>query len=281
MNTVVDAHHHLWDPARRDYPWMTGPAARLRRPFGLTELRAVTSANRVDRTVVVQAVAELGETADLLAAAVASEGLIGAVVGWVDLTAPDLAEQLARLRAGPGGDRLTGFRHQVHDEADPDWLARSDVLRGLAILAEQRLTYDLLVRARELPAAVRAAREVDELSVVLDHGAKPPIASGGTEPWATRLTELAALPNVTCKVSGLVTEASWEHWTVDDLRAYTDRLLELFTPARLMFGSDWPVCTLAATYAEVLAAARECLAGLSDSESAAVFAGNAAAIYRL
>lgn len=260
---------------------MTGPAATLRRPYGLAELGAVTAAAGVNRTVVVQAVSDTGETADLLAAAAISDGLVAGVVGWADLTAPDLPDELHRLRELPGGKRLVGIRHQAHDEPDPAWLARPDVLRGLGVLVEQGLAYDFLIRTRELPAARAAAEEVDGLTFVVDHCAKPPIADGATEPWAGRLAELARLPNVVCKVSGLVTEAAWADWTVDDLRPYTDRVLALFGPDRLLFGSDWPVCTLAASYHDVLVAARECLAGLSDAERSAVFGGTAARVYAL
>ncbi|WP_211658744.1 amidohydrolase family protein [Phytoactinopolyspora halophila] len=281
MTGRVDAHHHLWDPQRRDYPWMTGPAAPLRRHYGLEDLRAVTPDAGIDRTVIVQAAHDASETEDLLDIAASSGGLVAGVVGWVDLTANDLTDQLDRLRARPGGDRLVGVRHQVHDEADPEWLLRPEVGRGLRVLARQGLVYDLLVRVRELPAACRVAREIDDLSFVLDHGAKPPIADGGTEPWAGLVSDLAALPNVSCKVSGLVTEAQWDRWTVDDLRPYTDRLLEWFGPPRLLAGSDWPVCTLAASYAEVFAAARACLSDLSDAESAAVFGGTASRVYSL
>ena len=167
----------------------------------------------------------------------------------------------------------------MHDEPDPNWLTRADVLRGLRTLAARGLVYDLLVRTRELPAARHAAATIDGLSFVLDHAAKPPIASGQFEPWATRLAELANLPNVSCKVSGLVTEADWNAWTVGQLAPYVDRLIELFSPERLMFGSDWPVCTLAADYDRVLHSARECLSDLSVTESEAVFGGTAMAIY--
>jgi L-fuconolactonase len=277
---LVDAHHHLWDPAERDYPWMTGSVAPLRRRYDLDDLRVVTAAAGVTTTLVVQAVSRVEETAQLLATTEASDGLISGVVGWVDLTAADLSDQVDLLRAGPGGHRLVGVRHQVHDEPDPDWLTRADVLRGLRTLAARGLVYDLLVRTRELPAARHAAAVVDGLSFVLDHAAKPPIASGEFEPWATRLTELAGLPNVSCKVSGLVTEADWNNWTAGQLAPYVKRLVELFSPQRLMFGSDWPVCTLAAEYDQVLLAARECLSDLSVTESAAAFGGTAMAIYR-
>lgn len=260
---------------------MTGPSAPLRRRYGPDELRAVTATAGVTRTVVVQAASDLDETAELLAMAASSDGLIGGVVGWADLTAPDLADQLVRLRARPGGHLLTGIRHQVHDEPDPLWLTRNDVVRGLSTLAAEGLVYDLLVRPRELPAALRAAQAVETLTFVVDHGAKPAIADGLVEPWASGMAELAALPNVACKVSGLVTEADWATWSVAGLRPYTDRLLDLFTPARLLFGSDWPVCTLVAPYDGVLDAARQCMDDLSSAESEAVFGGTAARIYRL
>ncbi|NDL59610.1 amidohydrolase family protein [Phytoactinopolyspora mesophila] len=281
MSGITDTHHHLWDPARRNYPWMTGPAASLRRPYGLDELRSVTSPAGVARTIVVQAAHDEDETEELLATAASSEGLIAGVVGWVDLTAPDLAERLARLRSLPGGELLAGIRHQVHDETDPEWLTRPDVLRGLSMLATAGLVYDLLIRPRELPAARRAVQEVDTLAFVVDHGAKPAIAEGVLEPWSAEIGELARLPNVSCKVSGLVTEADWANWTLTDLRPYTDRLVDVFGADRLMFGSDWPVCTLAASYSDVLQATRECLAELTPGESDAVFTGNAARIYGL
>lgn len=276
---VVDAHHHLWNPFRRGYPWMSGPAAALRKLYTVDDLRAETEAVGVHRTVLVQTVSEVAETEEFLAVAAESDGLIVGVVGWVDLTAPDVDETLARLRAAPGGELLVGIRHQAHDEPDPDWLARPDVLRGLATLADHGLVYDLLVRTRELPAALSAVQAVDTLRFVVDHAAKPDIAGGVVEPWATRLAALAALPNVVCKLSGLVTEAAWSTWTVGDLRPYVDRILRLFGADRLIFGSDWPVCTLAATYGEVFDAARDCLSELSADEAAAAFGGTALGMY--
>ena len=281
---IVDAHHHLWDPGRRDYPWMTGEAARLRRRFDGDDLREAIAGLGVRRTVLVQAVGTLEETRELLATTAADAGgLIAGVVGWVDLTDRDVAATLARLTAGAGGRNLVGVRHQVHDEADPDWLLRPQVLRGLRAVAEAGLVYDLLVRSRELPAASRAAERLPELSFVVDHAAKPAIAAGEWEPWSTRIGEIAALPHVTCKLSGLVTEARHPGWTAGDLAPYVARLVELFGPSRLLFGSDWPVCTLAASYRSVLDAARTCLAraGLGEDESSEVLAGTAARVYGL
>ena len=279
--TIVDAHHHLWDPARRAYPWMTGAAAPLRRRYGLDELRAVTAPAAVTATVAVQAAMEEAETVDLLDAALASGGLIAGVVGWVDLTAEDVADRLAALRARPGGERLAGIRHQVHDEPDPAWLDRADVQRGLAAVAEAGLPYDLLLFPPHLPAAVRVAAALPQLTLVLDHGAKPPIAAGGWEPWSSDLAALAAHEQVHAKLSGLVTEAPWDRWREAGIGRYAARLLELFGPERLMVGSDWPVCTLAASYAEVLALAQGALGGLDERERAAVLAGTATRVYGL
>ncbi|MEU9332824.1 amidohydrolase family protein [Streptomyces sp. NPDC048290] len=278
---TVDAHHHLWDLTVRDQDWITGPAlAPLRRTFTVADLAPEARAAGVDRTVLVQTVTVAEETPELLALAARHE-LIAGVVGWTDLTAPGAADALAALRALPGGDRLRGIRHQVQGEPDPEWLLRPDVHRGLSAVAAAGLVYDLLVVPRQLPAAVRAAAAHPGLTFVLDHLGKPPVAAGDLEPWATAVRALAALPHTVCKVSGLVTEADLAAWTVADLRPYTDTVLDAFGPDRLMFGSDWPVCTLAAPYGRVLSAARELTAGLSAGERDALFTGTATRVYRL
>jgi len=159
MTQIVDAHHHFWDPARADYPWMTDELAAIRRRFGPEDLRPLLAANGVDRTVLVQARSDQGETRELLATAAQHEFIEG-VVGWIDLAAPDVAEQVASLRAGPGGTKLVAIRHQVHDEADPEWLGRPEVRRGLAAVGEAGLAYDLLVRTRELPAALATEKGI-------------------------------------------------------------------------------------------------------------------------
>jgi L-fucono-1,5-lactonase len=278
----VDAHHHLWDPGRRSYPWMDESVAAIRRPFTLEDLDAAAGPHGFGQTVLVQAVSSVEETRELLAVAAASTRVSG-VVGWVDLGAPDVADALAALRAAPGGHRLVGIRHQVHDEPDPGWLLRDQVLRGLAAVASAGLAYDLLVRERELPAARTVARRLPELPLVVDHLAKPRIRQGVTDPWAQELAALARQPNVACKVSGLVTEADWDTWTAAQLAPYVRRAAEAFGPERLLFGSDWPVCLLAAGYAEVVAATEEALelAGLDPAERDAVFGANARRRYRL
>jgi L-fuconolactonase len=278
---VVDAHHHLWDLGVRDQEWITGEAlAPIRRDFRPADLAPLAAANGVAQTVVVQTALVAEETSELLAIA-ADSTLIAAVVGWLDLTAPDVADRVAELRQGPGGATLAGIRHQVQLEPDPGWLTRPDVLRSLRQLGEAGLVYDLVVQAHQLPACVHAARQLPELTFVLDHLGKPPIAAGTLEPWAADVRALAALPNTVCKLSGLVTEADWATWTVADLRPYADTVLAAFGPDRVMFGSDWPVSTLAADYAEVLDAARALTAGLSGTEQDAVFRATATRVYGL
>ncbi|MGW7511620.1 amidohydrolase family protein [Streptomyces massasporeus] len=250
--TVVDAHHHVWDLSVRDQDWITGPElAPLRRDFTMKDLASEARAAGVTRTVLVQTVTVPEETPEFLALA-AEHDLIAGVVGWTDLTRPDVADELARLRALPGGPYLKGIRHQVQGEPDPEWLLRPDVHRGLAAVADAGLVYDLVVLPHQLPACVRAAAALPGLTFVLDHLGKPPIAAGALEPWATGLRTLAALPNTVAKLSGLVTEADPASWTVEDLRPYADVALEAFGPGRLMYGSDWPVCTLGAAYGDTL-----------------------------
>ena len=274
----VDAHHHLWDLSVRDQDWITSDMAALRRTFTVDDL--ADAAAGIDRTVLVQTLAVPQETPELLALA-DEHDLIGGVVGWVDLAAPSIADDLAALRSGPGGRWLRGIRHLVQGESDPRWLCRDDVRRGLAAVASAGLVYDLLTLPVQLPAAIETVAALPEATFVLDHLSKPPIASGRLEPWSTDVRALAAYPNVVCKLSGMVTEADHTTWTVDDLRPYADVVLEAFTPDRLMFGSDWPVCTLAAPYATVLEAAESLTSALSDSERTAVFATTATRTYDL
>jgi L-fuconolactonase len=278
--TSVDAHHHFWDPAAADYPWLTDDLAPIRRAFGPADLAPLLAESGIDLTVLVQTRATLDETREFLATA-AAHPFIAGVVGWIDLTRASIRDDLAALRAGPGGDRIVGVRHQVHDEPDPEWLTRADVRRGLVEVASAGLAYDLLVRERELPAAIDAAAALPELRFVLDHAAKPAIVSRVREPWTTLIGRLAALDNVSCKLSGLVTEADWSTWTPDDLRPYVETVLEAFGPSRLMFGSDWPVCLLAASYERVVDTSRQLTADLTATERARVSGGTAIETYGL
>ncbi len=277
---IVDAHHHLWDPATADYPWLTDELRVIRRAFTPADLAPELEAAQVEATVLVQTRSSTEETREFLEIARATPFIRG-VVGWADVTAPSVGDAIDALRAGPGGDRLVGIRHQVHDEPDPDWLLRDDVARGIQAAGAAGLAYDLLIRPRELPAALALARRLPDVRFVIDHLAKPPIASGDLEPWRSRIAGFGELEHVACKVSGLVTEAAWTSWTRADLQPYVDHAVDVFGSGRLVFGSDWPVCLLAASYRQVVEAARTTLEGLTDSERAAIFGENAVRIYRI
>lgn len=273
---TVDAHHHVWDLSVRDQDWIDEHSP-IRRDFTVTDLETEARAAGVDRTVLVQTITVAEETPEFLALA-AEHALIAGVVGWTDLTSPGVADELARLRELPGGRYLKGIRHQVQGEPDPEWLLRPDVRRGLTAVADAGLVYDLVVLPHQLPVCAKAAASLPELTFVLDHLGKPSIASGAFEPWASDVRTLAVLPNTVCKLSGMVTEADPDSWTVDDLSPYAETVLDAFGPDRLMFGSDWPVCTLAATYGEVLDAAHQ----LTDAQDRIqIFETTAVRVYDL
>jgi L-fuconolactonase len=204
-------------------------------------------------------------------------------VGWVDLTRPRaIPEQVAAYRAAPGGAALVGIRHLVQDEPDPGWLLREPVHRSLEELGRAGLVYDLVVRPEQLPAVLETVRAHPGTRFVVDHLAKPRIARGDRDPeWEAAMRPLSQLPNVWCKLSGLVTEAAWDGWTVDRLRPYVERACAWFGDDRLLFGSDWPVCTLAASYRQVLDAAQELIAGADASVRARIMGLNAVALYGL
>ena len=252
------------------YATRTGSPARRWRPCAAISCSATTSpwpgrtASRA--SVVVQTVTVPGETPELLALAATSD-LIAGVVGWADLTAPGLTDRIAELTARPGGDKLVGLRHQVQSEPDPDWLTRGDVLRGLAAVAGAGLVYDLVITAGQLPRRPGPRRPYPTCCSSWTTSASRRSRRGAPEPWDRDLRRLAALPNTAGKLSGLVTEADWTGWQVTDLRPYTETALDAFGPGRVMFGSDWPVCTLAAGYGEVLQAARD-LTGTSATPNA-------------
>jgi L-fuconolactonase len=277
----IDAHHHVWDLAVRDQPWITGDAmAPLRRNFAIDDLALQAAAAGITATIVVQTVADIDETEELLDLA-RSTPLVAGVVGYVDLAAPDVGDQLDRLRERPSGTRLVGVRSLVQDEPDPGWLVRPAVLAGLREVARRDLVYDLLIRPHQLDAALAAVTQVPDGRYVVDHLAKPAIARGEREPWATGLAALAARGDVSAKLSGLVTEADRATWSTRDLRPYVEHAITAFGPDRLLFGSDWPVCTLAAPYERVVSAAEELIGELSADEQAAVMGGTAAAAYGL
>ena len=278
---IIDGHQHFWDPARAEYPWMdAAELAPIRRAFGPADLAPLLKANGIDASIVVQCRSALEETEEFLRIAHVTPSVIG-VVGWVDLTDGDLGDTLDRLRAAPGGDKLVGIRHQVHDEADPDWLLCEDVRRGLTAMFARDLTYDFLVRTRELPAAIATAQAFPQARFVLDHAAKPPIADGGSAEWSERIAASAACGNVWCKISGLATEAKWDDWDAERLFPFVAHAAKCFGEDRLIYGSDWPVCLLAGSYGEIKGALEACLARLGPTVREKAFGANAKAAYRV
>jgi L-fuconolactonase len=277
---LIDAHHHFWDPSRNDYPWLTDELAAIRRPFGPEDLRPLLRERNVHRTVLVQTRSSLEESHEFLAVADAHDFIAG-VVAWVDLVADDVGAQIDGLRRAPGGHRLVGIRHQVHDEPDPRWLLRDEVQRGLREVGRAGLAFDLLVRPRELPAAAEAARLHPDTRFVVDHLGKPPVRSSGDDGWDAGMQALAAMPNVWCKLSGLVTEADWQRWTPAELAPYVGRARAWFGDERLLFGSDWPVCLLAASYAEVVDGYVDALGEVSEEALERILARNAVDFYGL
>lgn len=281
---MIDAHHHLWDLSVREQPWLTGdqPWATeeelrpLRRSFTVADLEAAARPEGVTGTVVVQVLADPAETAGLLAIAGAGN-TVQAVVGWADLTRPDVAGQIAAYRELPGGGRLAGIRHPMLAEPDPDWLARPAVREGLRRLAAAGLCFDLTVFARQLPLSVATARSVPDCVFVLDHLGNPPAESADAGGWAAAIADLGRLDNVVCKLSGAHTAPV----SAERLRPYFEAALSAFGPDRLMFGSDWPVSSLTAPYTEISGMYRELIASLSPAERRAIEDGTAERVYRL
>jgi L-fuconolactonase len=246
----IDAHQHFWDLGRFEYSWMPAGPSVLRQTFLPHLLARILERNRFDGSVLVQANTILAETRWLLDLAEANDFIRG-VVGWVDLTDPRLGAVLDELQKRP---KFKGVRHPVQDENDDRWLVRDDVLKGLAELARRGLPYDLLLRPRHLPLVPRIAERVPDLRMVIDHIAKPQIAAQAMEPWARDIEAAAGLSQVYCKLSGMITEANPDGWKPEHLWPYVAHVMQVFGPDRLMFGSDWPVCMLAGSWKEVLAA---------------------------
>lgn len=274
---VVDAHVHVWDLAAQEHAWIP-PESPIRRSFAIADLRSALEGTPVRRVVLVQVINDASETRAFLAQAAAESSLVAGVVGWIDLARPDIGDALDEL-ADAG--TLVGIRHQALAEADPSaWLRSPHVQRGLAVLEARALPFDLMIRPEHFPAALESVRAHPSSRFVLDHLGKAPIAAGQREPWATGLRTLAAEPNVWCKLSGVHTIAP-PNWTYADLAPFVETTLDAFTPARVIFGSDWPVSLQAATYGDVLQAAERACAPLSDAERARVMRENARLVYGL
>ncbi|HEY1987203.1 MAG TPA: amidohydrolase family protein [Terracidiphilus sp.] len=271
----IDAHQHFWQYNPVEYDWINDAMGVLKRDFLPPDLKPLLESLHFEGCIAVQARQNLEETQRLLELA-DRYSFIRGVVGWVDLCSPELPTQLVQVARHP---RLVGVRHIVQAEPDDRFMLRPDFQRGIAQLAEFGLTYDVLVFPRQLPAAFRLVEAFPTQPFVLDHIAKPPIADGKIEPWATGLRALATLPNVCCKLSGMVTEAQWKTWQPTDFRPYLDLVLDAFGPARLMIGSDWPVCLVSAAYQRTMGIVLDYIGELSPSEQAGILGENCARFY--
>jgi L-fuconolactonase len=272
----IDAHVHLWQIDRADYFWMSPDLPILYRDFGVAELRPLLEQAGIDQVVLIQAAPTVAETEFLLRIA-ASSPLVAGVVGWVDLELKNVGDVLERLCRH---DRFKGVRPMIQDIADPDWMLSASVSRGLDAIVQAGLVFEFLVRPVHLPGVREVLKRHPALHAVIDHGAKPAIASGAFNDWASEMAALARDTDVHCKLSGLVTEAG-EQWKPGMIEPYVDHLLQHFGPRRLIFGSDWPVLNLASDYATWHRIAQEQLAGLTDAERDRVLGLNAADFYRL
>lgn len=273
----IDAHQHFWIYDPREHDWLDDSMAALRRDFLPAELKPELEQAGFQGCVAVQVRQTIGETRWLLKLAASSPFILG-VVGWVDLQSPEIRSQLQALAENP---KLVGIRHVVQVEPDDRFLLRPEFLRGISALEEFDLAYDLLIYAKHLPVAAEFVRQFPRQRFVLDHMAKPPIRSASLHPWSAGIRELAVFPNVFCKLSGLVTEADWHHWKPEDMAPYLDVAFECFGPERLMIGSDWPVCTVAAQYSRAMAVVKDYLVRHPAHAQEAVLGANAQRFWKL
>ncbi len=277
----IDSHHHIWDLSARDQSWITGDAMQpIRRNFSMSDLREAIAGHGIDKTVLVQTVTDYAETPELLALA-ESDPLIAGVVGWLKIDSPDAIEHLRGYLDLPGATYLKSIRDIAQDHPDSNYLGKAETIANVRKLGEFGIAYDLLTKTPELAGAITLVKACPDVQFIMDHISKPYIATGEVEPWKSLMTELASLPNVVCKVSGLVTEAKWHEWKTQDFKVYVDHLIEIFTPQRLMFGSDWPVATLGGSYAQVINLAEELTSGFSEGENDDFWSGTAIRAYRL
>lgn len=273
----IDAHQHFWRYTPQTHAWIDGSMAVLKRDFLPDDLAPILDANGIDGCIAVQAEQSVAETEWLLSLA-AQHPFIRGVVGWVDLCAEDVRDQLSALSANR---LLRGVRHIVQSEPDDRFMLRPDFMRGIAALTEFGLTYDILVFARQLPAAIDLVAAFPEQRFVLDHIGKPDIRNGEIDAWGRGIAALSRHRNAWCKLSGIVTEAEWSSWAPADLAPYIATVFDWFAPDRIMFGSDWPVCTLAAPYDAVARIAADAIAHLPQAQQDAILGGNAAEFYGL
>jgi L-fuconolactonase len=277
MAPRIDAHQHFWRYAPATHPWIDDSMRALKPDFLPEDLAPLLRDAGFDGCIAVQATQDVAETEWLLRLA-GAHAFIRGVVGWIDLCAPDVAQQLRRLAADPA---LRGIRHVARDEPDDRFMLRPEFLRGIAALATFDLACDILICPRHVPAAVELAQAFPRQRFVLDHLGKPRIGDGEFDAWARGIAALSRNRNVSCKLSGMVTEADWQQWSPDDFTPYLDVTMDWFGPERLMIGSDWPVCTLGGTYGDVIGIVSRYLERLSPEGREAITGGTAARVYGL
>ncbi|MVZ62622.1 amidohydrolase family protein [Sphingobacterium humi] len=273
----IDAHQHFWlyEPVKD--AWISEEMALIQRNFLPNDIGQTLKDNQIDGVVAVQADQSLRENEFLLELASAYK-LIKGIVGWVDLRSESVEEQLEKYQQAP---LIKGFRHVIEGEEDPDFLHRDAFLRGIAALTKYGYTYDLLIRPRHYASTLHCVAANPEQVFMLDHIAKPPIKSQAFDEWASFITELAAFPNVHCKLSGLATEADWKHWKLDHFTQYIDHVVACFGKERLVFGSDWPVCLLAGSYEDSMRIVQDKLQDFTADELAGFWGNNAVKFYKL
>ena len=273
----IDTHQHFWKYSKEQYPWIGEGMEVLAQDRLPADLEPLLEANGIDGTVAVQARQVVEETEALLAMAEEYDFIRG-VVGWVDLRSPNVEARLERFR---DRTKMVGVRHVVQDEPDEKFVLREDFMRGIGKLKAYDLVYDILVFPHQLPAAIELVKRFPDQVFILDHMAKPYIKDKQMPPWESDIRKLASLENISCKLSGMVTEADWHNWTAEDFRSYMEVVLEAFGAERLTIGSDWPVCTLAGQYGSVISIAADFIAQLSDNEQKAIWERNPERIYGL
>ncbi len=272
----IDSHQHFWTLGRGDYAWLTPDLGIIFRDFGADDLRPILQCHKIDATIVVQAAPTIAETEFMLDLARRADFVKG-VVGWADFEGKDAPDVIGRLAAR---DRLVGLRPMIQDIPDPEWVLRPAIEPAVAAMESAGLRFDALLKPPHLQPFLKFLRQYPNLSIVVDHGAKPDIRNDGFAAWAPAMREIARDERVFCKLSGLITEAKAD-WQVDDLRRYIDHLVACFGPGRLMWGSDWPVANLAGGYDRWMQASEACLSSLGGDEQAAIFGGTAARFYGL
>lgn len=278
----VDSHHHLWDLSIRPQEWMVGDGMEpVARNFDTNDLRAAIAGTKIEKTVLVHATTTYDETHELLEIAQSDETVI-AVVGWLQIDSPDAIAHCEKYLEAPGGSYLKGIRDVAQDLPDSNYLAKPQSIATVQQLGKLGLTYDILTKTPELRAAIDLVKACPDVQFVLDHISKPYIAKGEIEPWKSLITELASFENVSCKISGMVTEAKWNNWKTEDFAPYVDHIIESFSPQRLMFGSDWPVALLAtSSYSEVVHLAERLTAKFSETENELFWHKNALSAYKI